>query len=159
MATVKVATSAEQPINRVAQMSGYAGSEGDLVGIDPTTGDMVLADAAVGTAIPAVGVALNFVRNPADWASYPEPVQAVADEQYSRLGVHKIAAADHGIIVENVDEDWNFTPGGVVYLAEGGGYTQTPPSTTGDLIQVVGVGVDDGEAVYVRVNFDHEVSA
>jgi hypothetical protein len=140
-------------------MSGYAGAEGDLVGIDPATGDMVLADAAVGTAIPAVGVALNFVRDPADWASYPEPVQATADEQYSRLGEHKVTAADHGIIVENVDEDWGFTPGGKVYLGEGGGYTQTAPSDTGDLVQVVGVAVDDGEAVYVRVDFDHEVSA
>jgi hypothetical protein len=155
MVSAKVATSAEQPINRVAQMSGYAGAEGDLVGIDPATGDMVLADADSATAIPAVGVALNFVKNPADWASYPEPVQATADEHYSRLGEHKITAADHGVVVENVDEDWGFTPGGRVYLAAGGGFTQTAPATAGDLQQVVGVAIDAGEAVYLSVNHDY----
>jgi hypothetical protein len=152
MVTAKVATSAEQPINRISQLSGYAGAEGDLVGIDPATNKMVLADAASGTAIPAVGVALNFVRDPSDWASYPEPVQAVADEQYSRLDVHKITAADHGVIVENLDEDWGFTPGEPVYLAVGGGFTQTAPSSAGELVQRVAVAVDEGEAVYMKVN-------
>jgi hypothetical protein len=161
MATrIRLATSAEQPINRIGALSGYAGDEGDVVGLDPTTGNMILADADNAAPIPAIGVAATFVRDPSDWSTYPEPVQAQADEYYSRLGEHRMTAVREGVIVENIgDTALNFTPGEPVYLASGGGMTQTKPSTTDDLIQCLGVAIDDGEAVYVSVDADYTLSA
>ena len=34
---------------------------------------------------------------------------------------------------------WGLTPGGYVYIANGGGLTQTIPSTSGDQVQIVGL--------------------
>ena len=65
----------------------------------------------------------------------------------------------YGVILENADEDWGFTPGQPVYLAPGGGYTQTKPSAAGDIIQVVGEATDDGEAIFLDVQTGYEVAA
>jgi hypothetical protein len=156
---VRIATGAEMPINRDAGLAGYAGEEGDLVGLDPSTGEVVLADADSLVTIPARGVLATPAKDPSEWASYPEPVQAVADEKYTRVGEHRVTFVSEGAIVENIgDTAFNFTPGGTVYLAPGGGYTQTKPTDVGDLVQVVGYATDDGEGVYVRVDFDHTVA-
>jgi hypothetical protein len=39
------------------------------------------------------------------------------------------------------DNDWAWTIGGLIYASAGtaGTYTQTPPSASGDIIQVVGI--------------------
>jgi hypothetical protein len=153
---VRLATSAEQPINRDAGVAGYACEEGDLVGLDSSTGKVVAADADSGVAQPALGVAAGPIKDPSTWASYPEPVQAVADEHYDRVDEHRVTFVSSGVVVENIgDTDWTFTPGGIVYLAAGGGFTQTPPATAGDLVQVLGYATDDGEGVFLDVQFDY----
>jgi len=58
MTNVKIATSAEQPINRHAAVAGETMHEGDLVGID-ADGHMVQAD-------PEGVMALGVCMTPAD---------------------------------------------------------------------------------------------
>ena len=155
MVSVRIATGAEQPINRHAGLSSYEGEEGDLVGLD-ASGNVVQADADSGVAVPALGVMLSPVDNPANY-SVPEVADIITANR-TVAGEHRVTFIRHGIEMENSDDDWNFTPGGRVYLAEGGGFTQTAPSDTGDLVQVVGVALTD-ERIALDVSIDYEVSA
>jgi hypothetical protein len=44
----------------------------------------------------------------------------------------------HGIMdLTTIAPTWN--PGGMIYLAVGGGMTQTPPAATGNMIQILGI--------------------
>ena len=66
MVHVRIATGAEQPINRDGGVSQYAGEEGDLVGMD-ANGDWQMADADSGVAQHASGVLMVPVTDPADY--------------------------------------------------------------------------------------------
>lgn len=156
MVHVRIATGAEQPINRDGAVSQYAGEEGDLVGMN-SDGDLVVADADSGVAVPAVGVLAAPVTDPSNFPN--EELRLIVESERELVGENRIAVANHGIILENADEDWGFTPGQPVFLAPGGGYTQTEPSTAGDVRQVVGIATDDGEAVFLNINYDHSVVA
>lgn len=156
MVHARIATGAEQPINRDGAVSQYAGEEAELVGMD-TSGDLVQADAASGTAINAVGVLAAPVTDPTNFNH--EELRVIVEANRELVGESRIGVVKYGVIIENADEDWGFTPGEPVYLATGGGYTQTEPSTTGDVQQVVGVATDDGEAVFVDVASDYDTSA
>jgi len=156
MVHARIATGAEQPINRDGAVSQYAGEEAELVGMDGN-GDLVQADADSGTAVNAVGILAAPVTDPSAFSH--EELRIVVEANRELIGENRIAVVKYGVIVENADEDWGFTPGQPVYLAEGGGYTQTAPSDTGDLVQVVGVATDDGEAVFIDVESGYEVSA
>lgn len=156
MVHVRIATGAEQPINRDGAVSQYAGEEGDLVGMD-ANGDWQKADADSGVAQQANGVLAAPVSDLSNYTH--EELRVVVEANRELIGENRIAVVKYGIILENADEDWGFTPGEPVYLASGGGFTQTKPSTTGDLIQVLGVATDDGEAVFLDVESGYEVSA
>ena len=156
MVHARIATGAEQPINRDGAISQIAGEQGDLVGMD-ANGDWVAADADSATAVNAAGVLAASVTDPANFPN--EELRVIVEANRELVGESRIGAVKYGVIVENADEDWGFTPGQPVYLAPGGGYTQTKPSTTGDVIQTVGLATDDGEAVFVDVDSDYEVSA
>jgi hypothetical protein len=156
MVHARIATGAEQPINRDGAVSQYAGEEGDLVGMD-VNGDLVLADADSATAVNAVGVLAAPVTDPADYPN--EELRVIIEANRELVGENRIGAIKYGVILENADEDWGFAPGQPVYLDAGGGYTQTEPSAVGDLVQVVGMATDDGEAVFVDVATDYEVVA
>jgi hypothetical protein len=156
MVHARIATGAEQPINRDGAVSQYAGAEGDLVGMD-ANGDWVLADADNGTAVNAVGVMAAPVTDPANYTH--EELRVIIESERELVGESRIGAVKYGIIIENADEDWGFAPGQPVYLAPGGGYTQTVPTTIGDLVQIVGLATDDGEAVFVDVESGYEVVA
>lgn len=156
MVHARIATGAEQPINSDGAVSAYAGEEGDLVGID-ANGELVKADADSGTAVNAVGVLAAPVTDPANYTH--EELRVIIEANRELVGESRISALKYGLIVENADEDWGFTPGQPVYLDTGGGYTQTKPSATGDVIQVVGIATDDGEAVFIDVDFGYETSA
>lgn len=156
MVHARIATGAEQPINRDGAVSQYAGEEADLVGMD-ANGDWVKADADSGTAVNAVGVLAAPVTDPSNYPN--EELRIVVEANRELVGENRIAAIKYGIIIENADEDWGFTPGQPVYLAPGGGFTQTVPSGTGDLVQVVGIATDDGEAVFLDVETGYEVAA
>lgn len=148
----------------------FAGEQGDPVGFN-AAGEMVHATAAAdGSGSQETGpVAMRGVL-------YPDHVtdvdSLVADERYlatnnwiesndTLSGEHRITAVAHGFIVQNADEDWGFACGEPVYLSESGGFTQTAPSTSGAIVQVVGypVALDRlaaGEAVWVDPAVDYE---
>jgi hypothetical protein len=152
MVHARIATGAEQPINRDGAVSQYAGEEGDLVGMD-ASGDWVLADAASGVAVNAVGVLAAPVTDPANFTH--EELRVIVEANRELVGESRIGVVKYGVIVENADEDWGFTPGQPVYLDLGGGYTQTQPSAAGEVVQVVGLATDDGEAVFVDVDLGY----
>jgi hypothetical protein len=152
MVHARIATGAEQPINRDGAVSQYAGEEGDLVGMD-ASGDWVLADAASGAAVNAVGVLAAPVTDPASFTH--EELRVIVEANRELVGESRIGVVKYGVIVENADEDWGFTPGQPVYLDLGGGYTQTQPSGAGEVVQVVGLATDDGEAVFVDVDLGY----
>ena len=158
MANVKIATGAEQPINRHGGLAQYAGEEADLVGVD-SNGAVVQADADSAAPVKARGVLLGPVTDPADFANADPAVRLTVDANRTLKGEHRISYIQYGIVLENSDEDWGFTPGEDVYLAVGGGFTQTAPSTTGELVQRVGYAIDDGEAMVLDVSMDSEVAA
>lgn len=154
MVNARIATGAEQPINRDAGLAGEVGTEGDLVGMD-SNGKIVLADAATGTAINAVGVLAAPVDDLSNYSGSIDLVQSVVEAERVLVDRDRVACISYGVIIENSDEDWGFTPGQPVYLGEGGGYTQSKPADTGDLVQVVGVATEDGETVFVNVDYDY----
>lgn len=156
MVHARIATGAEQPINRDGGVSQYAGNEGDLVGMD-ANGDLVKADGDSATAINAVGILAAPVTDPANFTH--EELRVIVEANRELVGESRIGVVNSGVIVENADEDWNFTPGEVVLLAPGGGFTQTEPAgTSGDLRQVVGVATDDGNAVFLDIDYDYTVA-
>lgn len=139
MTDVNIASNTEYIENR--QASGvvtYACDEGDLVGID-ANGDLVAADAASAAGpIKARGVVLGPAKDPANYGQdFPE-TKLVVEANYDLVGEARKTYFEYGVRVRNADEDWNFTPGADIYLAAGGGFTETAPSGTGDLVQKVG---------------------
>lgn len=158
MVHARIATGAEQPINRDGGLAQAEVQEGDLVGLD-ANGDVVLADGDSATAISAVGVAAAPTDDLSNYSGSPDIVQSVVESERALVGRDRVAFVNHGIIVENADEDWNFAPGEPVLLGAGGGYTQTEPAdTSGDLRQVVGVAIEDGNAVFLNIDYDYTVA-
>ena len=155
MAHIRIATGAEQPINRDAAVSQLAGEESDLVCMD-ANGDWVAADADSGVAQKASGVLAAPVTDPADFPN--EELRIIVESERELVGETRIAVVKYGVILENADEDWGFTPGEPVYLAPGGGFTQTAPSGAGDLVQIVGEATDDGEALFLDVETGYSVA-
>lgn len=160
MTDTRIGTSAEQPINSDGTPAAETATEADPVGLD-SNGEIVAADAATGTAIHAVGVALVPVD---DETSYPSgqfeyAANAAAANRASIQNGAQVGYVKYGVEIINEDEDWGFDPGEPVYLAEGGGYTQTEPSDTGDLIQALGQAGPDGESVFLDVESDYDEAA
>jgi hypothetical protein len=154
MTDVRIATGAEQPINSDGAVSTVTASEGDLVGMNGD-GDLVAADAATGTAIPAVGVMGVPVDDPSTYPSGQfEYAAKVAEANRATINNEKVGLLKYGVELYNEDEDWGFTPGEPVYLGEGGGYTQTPPSDSGDLVQYVGQ-AHGAETVFLDIDGDY----
>ncbi|TQQ81858.1 hypothetical protein [Halonotius roseus] len=152
MVHARISTGAEQPINRDGAVSQFAGQEGDLVGRN-ADGDWVQADAVAeangGAEVNASGVLAAPVTDPTDFSQ--EEVRVIIEANRELIGEARVGVVKYGIIIENADEDWGFTPGQPVYLGASGAYTQTPPATTGDIEQVVGEATGDGETVFVDV--------
>jgi hypothetical protein len=158
MTTVNIATAAEQPINRHAAVAGEKMVQGDPVAIDQSTGKLVKADAATGTALNAVGVCFPaLVDDLADYASAESAVRLAVEQSRSLVDRDRVSFVTRGVELENSDADWTFTPGLPVYLGEGGGYTQTAPSDTGDLVQVMGFALT-AERIALAVDPDFTVA-
>lgn len=157
MTDIGIATGAEQPINRDGRVPAEELDEGDLVGLN-ADGELVAADADAAAQIQAIGVAFAPVVDESKY--FDETVrQAVHSEQVTLQNGNRIAYVRYGVILENADEDWGFTPGEPVYLAVGGGFTDVAPSGTDEVVQCVGYAIDDGEAVFLDIDADYEVSA
>lgn len=156
MATWRIATGAEQPINRVGGEAQYAGEEGELVGLNDNAGnpEVAQADADSGVAQPAFGVLLAPVDDLSTYSTELDSLaQRMATEMHTVLG-DRVAVVTHGVIVEDTEETAAFTIGEPVYLAVGGGVTQTKPSTTGEVQQRVGVAVEEN-AFFLDVDFEY----
>lgn len=158
MVHARIATGAEQPINRDGGLAQAVVEEADLVGLD-ANGDVVKADADAATAINAVGISAAPTDDLSNYDSAPDTVRSVVESERSLVGRDRIALINHGVIVENADEDWNFAPGEPVLLGVGGGFTQTEPAdASGELRQVVGVAIEDGNALFLNINYDYVVA-
>lgn len=153
MVNPKIATSAEQPINVDGAVSTVTGDEGDLVGLDGS-GELVAADAATGTAIPAVGLLAASVDDLSNYSGDPQIVQSLIESNRELVNDDKVPYVRYGVEVVNKDQDWGFTPGEPVYLAEGGGFTQTKPADSGDLVQSLGVAVE-AEVIHLDIDPDY----
>jgi len=157
MVNVTIATSAEQPMNSDGAVSTVAAEEGDLVGLD-ANGAIVAADAATGVAIAAVGVLATPVDDPADYPAAGGQFEGARQQALANratINDERVGFIRYGAEIRNVDEDWGFGPGEPVYLAEGGGYTQTEPANAGDLVQYVGTAMEDGETVFLEIDGDY----
>lgn len=159
MTDVRIATSAEQPINSDGAVSTVEASEGDLVGMN-SDGDLIAADAATGTAVPAVGVLATPVDDPSNYPSGQfEYAAKNAESNRASINNEKVGYIRYGVEIVNHDEDWGFTPSEPVYLGEGGGFTQTAPSDSGDLVQYLGYAQEDGESVFLEIDGDYTTVA
>lgn len=184
MTDFNIATGEEQPLNRTGfdnvQITGE--NQGIPVGIDNsgTEPKLVPADAAAdaneaGSApINAVGVLFPREIMPADMSHVTtHPWDDVEEQIYMEertLAGERATAVRSGIEMINDDDDTDFTPGEPVYLAPGGGFTQTKPSASGEAVQVLGVAattMDDGvnpndvskDRIFLEVDADYEVLA
>ncbi len=141
--------------------------EGDVVGLN-TDADgntiIVPADADSAVAQPAVGVLLEEVYGRDHWSvdlhdngSMSRQLDARYDTERTHVG-DEVTYISYGIYLEDEDGDVDFTPNEPVYLGAGGGVTQTEPSTTGDVQQVLGVAVN-ATTFLLDVDFDYATSA
>lgn len=155
MVDARIATSAEQPINSDGAVSTVEASEGDPVGLN-SDGDLVTADAATGTAVHAVGILATPVDDPSNYPSGQFQYAAeTANANRAQINDQQVGYVRYGVEIVNEDADWGWTPGDPVYLAEGGGYTDTAPSDTGDLKQYLGYVLPDGESFFLEIDGDY----
>lgn len=159
MTDPKFATGESQPINRTGVKAAETFEEGDLVTVqaDGSGGEeLVAADASNG--VPATGVSIGPVADPDALSNQMDNLaRDVTIANRTTIG-QRLAFARYGVEVENVDEDWGFTPNEPVYLDAGGGFTQTEPASSGDVVQVVGVAVTP-ERVFLDVEADYTTVA
>jgi len=147
-----LSTGAEQPINRTgAPEVQVVGDDvqGTLVGVeDDGSGNyqLVAADAQAesngGDEVAALGVLLpeRIVDETALDETHPlyDQTEQLTMENRTLKGDRAVFVA-YGVEIVNDDDDTSFEPGQPVYLDVGGGFTQTKPSTAGDIQQAVGV--------------------
>jgi len=160
MTDARIATGAEQPINSDGAVSTVTGGEGDLVGLDGN-GELIAADANLNKQVPAIGVLAVPVDDPANYpAGQFEYAAKTAEANRATVDDDKVGFVRYGVEIYNRDEDWGFSTSGDnrVYLDEGGGYTQTAPGNVGDIVQVVGVAINDGETVFLDVSSDFTIN-
>jgi hypothetical protein len=179
MTDFNIATGEEQPLNRTGfsnvQVEGK--NQGVPVGVDNSGAEpqLVRADADSGTAIQAVGVLFPREVLPAGQYggvnAHPwDDVEAQIYEENRTKAGDRATVVRSGIEMVNDDGDTDFEPSEPVYLAPGGGFTQTKPSGSGDIVQVLGVatteveneldpGNDAKDRLFLEVDADYEVLA
>jgi hypothetical protein len=184
MTDFNIATGEEMPLNRTGvdnvQITGE--NQGVPVGIDNSGAEpkLVAADAAsdaneAGSGpINAIGVLFPREVLPSDLSNVTtHPWDDVESQIYMEnrtLSGDRATVIRDGIEMVNDDEDTDFDPGEPVYLAPGGGFTQTKPSGSGEAVQVLGVantqvaneldpGVGAKDRLFLEVDADYEVLA
>jgi len=184
MVDFNIATGEEQPLNRTGfdniQLTGK--EQGVPVGIDNsgTEPKLVRADAAsdaneAGTGpINAVGVLFPREILPAgqyggvNTHPWGDVEAQIYEETRTKVG-DRATAIRSGIEMVNDDDDTNWNAGEPVYLAPGGGFTQTKPTGSGEAVQVLGMActpMQDGKVnpnntdktrLFLEVAADYEV--
>lgn len=169
MTNFKFSKVKDAPLNRDGETSegSFTGIEGDVIGLqDDGSGntEVVAADADSASPQPAVGVLLENVRDRSYWSANLHDNGTMSrrlDEAYDKNRTQpgdEVTYVSYGIYLEDVDDSVTFTPNEPVFLAVGGGVTQTKPSTTGDIQQVLGVAVNQ-TTFMLDVDYDYETSA
>lgn len=159
----------DTPLNRDGETSEptFTGTEGDLIGLTENVDEETIAvhaDAASGTAQPAMGVLLEEVRDRSYWTANLHDNGTMSRQLDAAYEINRTLPGDevtyvsYGIYVEDVDDEVDFTPNEPVYLDVGGGVTQTAPSASGEIVQVLGVAVDT-HTFMLDVQFDYETNA
>ena len=163
MSDYHIATGAEQPINRHAGAAVVEADEGNLVGLaDDGSGNAEVrpADADSASPQPALGVQMSPVT--AQDPNYPDFVNnQIVSERMAVVGEDdRVAFIQYGVVLEDGERaaGEELEIGEPVYLAVGGGFTQTKPSGTGELVQSVGYAIEEF-AFVVDVSADYEVAA
>jgi len=158
MTDFNLGTGAEGPINRTGapdtQIEGMD-TQATLVGFkDDGSGNYQLVEADAGAEangggeVPVAGV--FFQEQVIDMEDTPSGM-FLQDLEEQLVAENKTIKGDRGTFIfdgvemVNNDDDTSFTPGEPVYLDVGGGFTQTPPSVAGDIVQVLGVCVPPNE--------------
>lgn len=149
MANWNIATGGDAPLEKVGAGDAAAAlTQGELVGYN-ADGDLVPADAASASTVKAVGAAFPAeVVDTSAWDNSPlGDLEARLAEEGKTLVGDRISVYRYGVELVNDDGDTTIDPGEPVYLDAGGGYANAAPGGTGDLVQMVGVGLtpdDDG---------------
>jgi hypothetical protein len=185
MVDFNIATGEEQPLNRtgVSNVQLQGEHQGVPVGIDNsgTNPQLVKADAAsdangAGTG-PVQAVGVLFPREVLPAGQYGgvnthpwDDVEAqIYEENRTKVG-DRATVIRNGIEMVNDDEDTSFTPGEPVYLAVGGGFTQTKPTGSGEAVQKLGLaftqiandldpGVGSKDRLFLEVDAEYDVNA
>lgn len=171
MTNFKFAKFKDAPLNRDGETLDEEVSlpvlEGDVVGLtENVDGEtrVVPADADSAAPQPAIGVLMEEVRPRSYWSATLHDNGSMSRRLDSLYETERTQAGDevtyftHGIYIEDEDGDVNFTPNEPVYLGVGGGFTQTEPSATGDIQQVVGVAVNT-TTFLLDMDYDYATSA
>lgn len=157
MVDVSIATGEAQPINRTGAEASEAVEEGLVVGLTDEGDGTVVVEADATEGQPAAGVAFGPV---ADVDALTDQLDNLARDMtianQTTIG-DRIAFIRYGVEVEDTDGEWDFDVNEVVYLGEDGGFTQTAPSETDDVVQVLGVAVEPNR-VFVDVEADYDVA-
>jgi hypothetical protein len=161
----------DAPLNRDGETSesSFTGMEGDTIGFSTDVdGNPILvhADADNASPQPAMGVLMEDVRARSDWnVTMPNDHSGTwtrrLDERYEERMTQpgdEVTYFTHGIYLTDDDGGRGWAVNEPIYLAVGGGFTQTKPSSTGDIVQVLGVAVDENTFL-LDVDFDYTTSA
>jgi len=185
MSDFNIATGEEQPLNRtgIANVQITGENQGVPVGIDTTTdpNQLVAADAASDASddgsepIHAIGVLFPREVLPAGQyggvTTHPwDDVEGqIYEENRTKVG-DRATVVRKDIELVNDGSDAGFEPGEPIYLAVGGGFTQTAPSGSGEAVQVLGVATSDieneldpgngaKERMYLEVDAEYSTNA
>ena len=163
MSDYKIATGAEQPINRHAGAAVEEAWEGDLAGLaDDGSGHAEVRSASADAAAPqpALGVLMAPVKE--QKAEYPDFVNnQIVAERIAVVGEDdRVTFIQYGIVMEDDERDPAdaLDIGEPVYLGTDGEITQTKPAGSGDLVQSVGYAIEEFAWV-VDVDADYDVAA
>lgn len=165
MPTWKFRKVKNEPLNRDGETIAEELTEADFVGLaDDGNGgtEIVAADAASGSAQPAIGVLMEEVRDPTNVnISGFENADTLQRQMRGdmRAGEYTFVGDEatwfgHGIFIEDEDGNADLTVNEPVYLDTGGGITQSKPTGGGDIVQVVGVAVDS-TTFYLDVDYEY----
>lgn len=170
-----IATGASQPINRTGfENIQFAGEDiqATPVGIVDSDSDgeyeLVPADAASTEQVHCVGVLLQeevVDETTLPTGKYFQDLEEQLVHEYRTLQGDRCTLVFNGIELVNDDDDTSWTPGEPVYLAPGGGFTQTEPSGSGEVVQVLGVALtpdfngDGKDRMFLDVERTYEVLA
>lgn len=146
--------------NRYAGAAVEELSQGELGTINANE-EVVAADAADGVAGQAMGVVFTPVVDPTDpkYGDLEYVQNQLKEEQNVLVGEgDRALLVEDDFLIEDEDREDTLTPGEPVYLADGGGVTQTPSTASGSVVQIVGM-AQDANSYLLSIQYVDEINA